>query len=184
MFSILDAYAYHLKQAALHDAADLGVVFSAREMEFIHEQKQHHGKTTQKMIPTGENLRFAISTYAYVHGRGDLPFAGDLPPEFEHARKLRNRITHPKKGEDLDVSREDAYALATLFLWFREVTEWENHTRKHRIEELRDQALRRTQALREKIQAAGPVAKFEGTIEELYTAPKLSKRPRNKKRAG
>jgi hypothetical protein len=175
IFSILDAFAFHLKQTAYVRGTRRGETFSRKDLLRIHEICLATDGTVErpKTIPTGENLLFAIRTYHRVMRGESPPFSGELSADFELARKLRNRITHPKRRADLQVYSEDAAAVAGLFLWFRDITAWESRCEIVYIDALRRESERSHDALREQIERAGSVKPFNGTIEELYTAPKL-----------
>jgi hypothetical protein len=178
IFSIFDGYSYHLKQKSLRRAKTEGIELSKALMEMIYERR---GDTPErdgqpKNIPTAENLRFAMKLWARVNGGVSPPRGGQLPPDFERARKLRNGITHPKKRSDFDVTAEDARAIGHLFLWFREVTEWNSRIELDRIDERKQRLHRDHDELRHEIRAAGPFDETRKmTVEEMYTPPKLTK---------
>jgi hypothetical protein len=174
IFSILDAYAFHLKQTAQVRSESRGASLDKKQLEMINEVRANsHGSARPKTIKTGENLRFAIRLYHRVMGGDPPPLGAELPPAFEHARKVRNRITHPKSRVDLEIEPQDATAMGEIFLWFKDITDWETRCELAYINELERESQRRNGELRRTIRPSGAVEPFTGTIEELYTAPTI-----------
>lgn len=71
---------------------------------------------------TDKNLRFAINVFTKVH---DVNFEWNLGEDqrwndFTDLIKIRNRITHPKKAEELELSQEESDKLFRAHQWFLE----------------------------------------------------------------
>jgi len=129
LFSLLDAYSFFLKSRALISHNYAQTEFTQKELRFLNEGEnvvQNGVEKWQPFLPgVKENLRSSIRLYSKVRGVG-TPLGGSipLPPEFEHALKLRTRVTHPKRLSELEISRVDAVALAAVVQWFLAIQVW------------------------------------------------------------
>lgn len=66
-----------------------------------------------------ENIRFAFRIYAGCFGSGfKLKTDGNGWKAYERALKIRNRITHPKKIEDLKISDGEWACIVNARTWF------------------------------------------------------------------
>jgi len=72
-------------------------------------------------IPTEKNILFAFTAFAEAH---NSPFRLDRSSEginnLRITLKVRDRLTHPKKLEDLQVSDEEHLAAAKASIWLNE----------------------------------------------------------------
>jgi len=129
LFSLLDAYSFFLKSRSLisHNCAQ--TEFTQKELRFLNEGETVVQNGTEKWQPflpgIKENLKSSIRLYSKVRGIG-TPLGGSipLPPEFDHALKLRTRVTHPKRLSDLEISKPDAAALSAVVQWFMAMQVW------------------------------------------------------------
>jgi len=66
-----------------------------------------------------ENIRFAFRIYAECFGLGfKLKTDGNGWNDYKHALKIRNRITHPKKNNDLKISDKEWEWIKNARTWF------------------------------------------------------------------
>lgn len=129
LFSIFDGYAWYLKQKALEGAQAAGIQFTADDLAMIREERTKglpSGETrvVPWIVPTKENLKFALSEYARVRHTHPPLLNNALPAEFHLVAKVRNRITHPKSAGDFTISKAEAKAVARLLQWFMDVVAW------------------------------------------------------------
>ena len=75
--------------------------------------------SSRRMFPrTAPNIHFAFSTYLKVVKTGvHVDFAGPGWRSMEATIEVRNRLTHPKRRNDLTVSDENLAALVTANDW-------------------------------------------------------------------
>jgi hypothetical protein len=176
LFSILEAWSYHTKHKAYASGTASGMQFSRKDIEMITERRERNGSSMIKSVPPGENVVYAARLWSRVFGSDDPPV--QLPPEFERVRALRNRITHPKSRADLATTPQDASDTGNLLLWLQRLLTWQSRSEIQTIRRMRERIASDTNTLRNQIREHGDVEPFEGTIEELYTAPKLPRRDR------
>jgi hypothetical protein len=125
VFSLLDGMAYALKQAAHEGAAGFGVVFSLGEVAMIREEtydldERGQAKSRPAYPRWAANMRFAldiVARAANVPNRAD--FGGAGWEALLRAVKLRNRLMHPKRPDDLAVSNEELRDVQAGLEWFR-----------------------------------------------------------------
>jgi len=159
LFSIFDGYAFYLKQQALAGAAGAGITFSKAEMEVIRELREVQTATgvdiRPKIIPTRENLLFALKAFGRVRGSAPPLVANSLPAAFGVAAEVRNRITHPKKTADFLVSQTERDAVAQLMIWWKEVMDWARRAELTYIEHIKQQIHDSTQEMIRRIEEEG-----------------------------
>lgn len=179
LFSILDAWSFHIKQKAHVRGVARGVAFSKKDRETIFERRLTSATDPlsddkPKTIPTAENVVYAIALWRRVHGGEAPPLEGKLPPEFDRLRKVRNRITHPKVTSDLQMTATDAKDAAQVLFWLKDQMTWQSRLELAYIDRVAADVAASLEAQREHIIAlGGQPGAFKGTLEELYTAPKL-----------
>jgi len=181
LFSIVEAWAYHVKQKAFRRGTERGNTFSKREIEVVHEYRQKQGGATgeagsPKTIRASDNVRVAIRLWARVHGGEPPPLNGELPAMFSSAQAFRNRITHPKLKSDLAVEPENIGQAIGVLSWLRDVMAWQSRLELAHIDRVEQELKASSAELRARILAAGRVEPFKGTVEDLYTAPRLDKK--------
>jgi hypothetical protein len=122
IFSCIDALTYSLKQLALNanDAfkLDLGERMLATE-ETYELSSSGHIATRRAKLQTLANVRFAFDLLAKVD---EHDFRLDVSQHgwqlLQNSLKVRDRLTHPKKLIDLEVSDEEIRAALRAFSWF------------------------------------------------------------------
>jgi len=181
IFSVLDAWSFHTKQKAYVHGESKGIAFTKAELEFIFEQRATKSKGSSsalkpKNIPTADNVRFAIELSRRIYPGEPPPYDGELPREFETVRRLRNRITHPKLAADLAIVGQDATNSGRVLLWLLDQMRWQSRSERAYIDQMRNGLQQSSERLRREIVGHGAVKPFEGSIQELYTAPRLSKK--------
>jgi hypothetical protein len=78
-------------------------------------------KWTKAKTPTASNLQFAFRMYAkasqidYTLPRGDSGWQ-----DFKRAIKVRDRLTHPKRPQDLEVSEDETQTVLRAYKWLFE----------------------------------------------------------------
>lgn len=180
LFSILEAWAYHAKQKAFKRGSQRGLTFSKNEIQVINERRVSTGTDGErsekpKLIRTSDNVRVAIRIWSRVHQGERPPLDGELPSQFTAAQAFRNRITHPKVKSDLEVMPDNIDQAIAVLAWLKDVMSWQSRLELAHIDRVESEIKARSAELRAQILATGPVDPFEGTLEELYTAPRLKK---------
>src|SRR5262249_24849713 len=74
-------------------------------------------------IPLKTNIKFAFRAYARAHLLDYKLNVGDNRwNDFKNSLAVRDRLTHPKEAENLEVSDEELKCLQRAFDWFSECT--------------------------------------------------------------
>lgn len=132
-FSVLEGYAFHVKQRALSIGTHRKHEFSKRQMEMLTETRD--GQT--RYPPSRKNLAFAVSVYAQVTGAKLGP---DLPEQDSLTSfSVRDRLTHPKRAADLRITGAESAALASLLKWFMAAVKWIGEAEQAHIAQLREE---------------------------------------------
>lgn len=97
-----------MKQCALHSHEE----FSPEEILILQEQEPYldNGKVSlrERFIPIEKNIQFAFAAYARAHKAAfKIDCGGSGWQDFKKLCTIRNRITHPRKGEELVISDEE-----------------------------------------------------------------------------
>ena len=121
-YTTIEAFTSMLKQSTLA-RGDLNALYSLEELAVLKEETYSvDGKGTAhvqpRFIPTVPNLLFALAMYFRP-----------LVPEFKldttapawasllRGLKVRNRLTHPKRSEDLEISIDDVTDALAGYKW-------------------------------------------------------------------
>src|SRR5438874_6268041 len=122
VFSMMDAICVQLKQMSLESpfASRLtpGEMALARDEDFEIDDRGEVA-TRSARIRFLSNLRFAFRIVVKSH---DAPFSLDTSGRgwaaLQTAVKVRDRVTHPKRVGDLDLSDEEIRKVVEAFMWF------------------------------------------------------------------
>jgi hypothetical protein len=106
--ALVEGFTSMMKQSALLHAE----AFSSEEMLALREQEWlvQDGKVSvrKRFVPIKDNIRFAFNAYAKAM---QAPFALDCSrsdwQDFQSLFAIRDRITHPKKHEELSIRDEE-----------------------------------------------------------------------------
>lgn len=122
IFSCIEALAYSLKRLALssNDAFRLSLGERMLAAEESYDLSRSGTVATRRAkLPTLTNLRFAFELLAKVE---DHKFRLDVSHRgwqlLQHSLKVRDRLMHPKKLSDLQVSDEEIRSAVRAFTWF------------------------------------------------------------------
>ncbi len=132
LFAMIEGLSFSMKDVVrstlseLPEAAAAKLGFGRADLAILHEESYtlkdngsvKAGTSFMKLIP---NLRFAMSSYARlltVSFTPDCTAPGWLA--FKDLVSIRNRITHPKKTNDLEVTDEDLSAFLKGGAWHRD----------------------------------------------------------------
>jgi len=119
LFAYIEGTCYRLKQDV-----KLFKKTSPQEDSIISEKtyglnKKGVIKERDLYLRSQENLKFAFRIYAECFGSGfKLKTDGKGWDAYKHALKIRNRITHPKKNEDLKISDGEWAHIINARAWF------------------------------------------------------------------
>lgn len=188
LFALLEGFISRFKGRALQAQRYGNVTFSPKLLRILEEGEavtRDDGTVEWEQVRprTSDNLRVAVRAYATTLNTG-TPLGGEarLPTEFTIALKARNRVTHPKTPSDLIVTAEELRAAAKILTWFMTISAWSSREETRNINELERKLHIDTEALRAKIQSYGGNSDNTEssksrhlTVEEMYTAPRLTK---------
>lgn len=126
VFSCIESYISHLKQSALLLTPEDAGFFSPEERLALADLEAHVTDkgvvlTRKAKIGLKPNLRLAFRAFAKSHGEEyDIDFGDSGGHAFIRAVKIRDRLTHPKSKEDLQVSVEEDKTVTAAWIWFGE----------------------------------------------------------------
>lgn len=94
---------------------------SKREQELLTEQRIKDGKRSPVYIPIDRNLKGTFHLAAKVWDLPDFTLETEGPDfeDFLHAKKARNRLTHPRTYRDLEVTDAHMRRYSRAYLWSR-----------------------------------------------------------------
>lgn len=127
VFAAIEGYVHFLKQSTLSTLDDDREHFSSVEIALLEELRyevNQNGevKVQAATIPTINNLRFALSAFTRTSPGFDLQLRDDNWDILrEAARTVRNRLVHPKKLDDLNVSDYDLELVDKAFSWVDDI---------------------------------------------------------------
>jgi hypothetical protein len=76
---------------------------------------------------------------------------------------------------DLAVARRDVDDAVAVLQWFRDTMQWQGRLEIVHLEQMRADMNASVDEMKARIHASGPTEPFKGTLDELYTAPKISR---------
>lgn len=141
-FSLIDAFCYYLKREALLEADRSGINFKSRMLRVLTERRSisnDDGSLDERPYypAPAENLRCSLRAYCQVR-RCEVPdHVKHLPDAFSTCKAVRDRITHPKAADDLEVSDKEARAGDALLRWLMTVYEWQSDQEIQNIERIK-----------------------------------------------
>ena len=126
LFALIEGMVYQMKRVALCAYEADQVEFNEAEISILKEETYElttkgTAKSRQGYPKTLENILFAF----YVYGK---VFKSIFEPDvrsngwqsLQQAMKIRNRITHPKNINDMNISDEDIKILDNASKWFQD----------------------------------------------------------------
>jgi len=119
LFAYIDGTCYRLKQdVKLFKKTSTQEDSIISEKTYVLDEKGYI-KERDLYLRSQENLRFAFRIYAECFGSGfKLKTDGNGWNAYKNALKIRNRITHPKKNNDLKISDGEWACIINARTWF------------------------------------------------------------------
>lgn len=121
--TVFDGATLMLKAKAVRQVLESRVEVSRAELALLMDEAyelndQGMPRTRVRLAPAAAGAAFAFKTFVRVHGLGiDIDLGGDGWRAFVEASRVRNRVTHPKGLEDLNVSDDDLASVNRAFVW-------------------------------------------------------------------
>jgi hypothetical protein len=123
-FALIEGLSYSLRQVTLASLQGTEFLTDA-EVALLREERysideKGRPKTAQQFLKFPDSLLFSIRCYIKNHG-------AIFDPDTQHpgwsamrrAVKVRDRVTHPKTAESLDLSNEDLQSFADAAAWWK-----------------------------------------------------------------
>jgi hypothetical protein len=128
LFAMIDGSIFLLKQAALTGGSRLGQdVLTLAEIAVLNEtsyELNNKGEAYERprYLKTPDNLKFAAKCLAKAFGcKIDLQKQPKKWQNFLSAIAIRNRITHPKKTDDYEISVQEVKLVRNVSYWFNQI---------------------------------------------------------------
>jgi hypothetical protein len=127
-FAWFEGTIYGIKKLAIHQFERKEVRFSLAELAMLREEKYELDSQTSEAVAKAtnyakfrQNLRFAFRCLAKSC---EATFALDegMMPQLKQFEDVRNRLTHPKKVKDLEVSNGELEICIRVHHWFSQET--------------------------------------------------------------
>jgi hypothetical protein len=134
VFASIEGLVYLLKDQVLALFPGKRGDYSVAEVALLREETYalgRHGEAQvqRRFLRLEENLQFAWRMYFRgLPIKPDLNFADQGWVSFKRCLQIRNRITHPKSREDMQVSDEELEDLSEMHAWIHATT-WRNVAR-------------------------------------------------------
>lgn len=129
IFSDIEGICFLMKVNALLLGQIKNIDFRREEIALINEESYYLAnngkvKTGRAYLDSKSNFRFVFKILARAKKSDfELDVSGIEWNNYQEAIKIRNRITHPKKLEDLIISEEDYEKAFKVYGWFRDSIE-------------------------------------------------------------
>lgn len=136
--SLVDAILYFMKQLTLIVNGFIGYKLTLKEEESLRGKRFETKRGEQREIPVQmkflDDVKFTFKMFGKVHGLDfQIDFKDPGWQRLKIAKEIRHRLTHPIKGADLKVSRQDYDDVSLAAKWFLEQQKvLMIETRKHR----------------------------------------------------
>ena len=131
LFASIELAIYLLKRTVLIAASSESGALTFAELAMLREQAfslDENGKVRirENFLRVADNLRFTIGCVEKGFGLSlNFDVANKHWADFKQAIKIRNRITHPKTHQDLDITDEEIAVAKRVGDWFSEfVIDW------------------------------------------------------------
>lgn len=117
-FASVEGFVFALKRIALTKPH----LFEPGELTLLLE-KEHvltnmgDVRPRPRFLRVDDNLRFAFKAFMRFHGSDDALDTGQGWAAFQKAITIRNRVTHPKRIEDLSISDDDVRTIRQAAHW-------------------------------------------------------------------
>lgn len=127
-FAWFEGTIYGIKKLAIYQFERKEVKFSDAELAMLREEKYELDFNTSKAVAKpnnyakfNPNLRFAFRCLAKSC---EAAFALDesMMPQLKQFESIRNRLTHPKKVKDLEISNDELQICIRVHHWFSQET--------------------------------------------------------------
>lgn len=123
-FALVEGLSYSLRQVTLSSLQGTELLTEA-ETALLREERHSinekgRPKTTQQFLKFPDSLLFSIHCYLKNHGATFDPDTQHLGwAAMRRAIKVRDRVTHPKTAESLDLSDEDLRSFVDATAWWK-----------------------------------------------------------------
>ncbi|HEY2323345.1 MAG TPA: hypothetical protein VGJ82_10845 [Thermoanaerobaculia bacterium] len=161
--SSLDAYAFYFQDRARESAESEGVQFTDAELAALHMRPDDtdQDRLRPAFQRTTKNMMFAIEVFAKA--RKTIPPCRELPSAIDAAVRIRNRLTHPKKASDFELTAAELKIVAVSIQWLQQIASWGSHEEAAYIERVKqrihDSIEKQRQAMRERVNPQEGVSK-------------------------
>lgn len=126
LFAEIEGVTFCMKQVAFESRSRAGVTFTTPEIILLSEEAYELNdkgevKSQRAKLHISRNIRFAFRAFArtgYINYEPKVDGIGW--DAFKKGLKIRDRLMHPKKPDDLIVSDEEVVIIKTTFEWFRQ----------------------------------------------------------------
>ena len=121
-FAGVEGITYTLKQELLLEAGSVG--YSPEEIAPLRDEgysinAKGEASVTTKYLPTELSLLFALKLFTITHDERFTPNTKSSGwKSFVSSLRVRHRLTHPKRAEDLQVSDDELRRLESAIGWF------------------------------------------------------------------
>lgn len=120
-FVAIEGAAWEFKSGTVETARSLDLLSHDEEMALMEMvySVSGHGRVTfqQRFIPLPASIRMTARLASKINPDFQVAFEGNGWREFREAIKVRNRITHPKRKNDLTLTSKEADACVTALNW-------------------------------------------------------------------
>lgn len=123
---IIEAQTYILKRRLSNELAQKNKTAQTIELsKLILLQDEYPGiDDSGKIIASGrypsfkQNVAFTLRTLAELNGYGEIDLSNNGWNELKKSLKVRDRVMHPKKAEDIVISVEELESMMKGLTWY------------------------------------------------------------------
>lgn len=123
-FALVEALSYQLRQISIASLEGTNFLTSV-ELALLKEERysvdeKGRPKTTEQYLTFPQSLLFSIRCYVKNHGAEFQPdLSGSGWNAMRKATEIRNRVTHPKSAESLELSDDDLRNFVAAAAWWK-----------------------------------------------------------------
>jgi hypothetical protein len=123
-FALVEGLSYQLRQISIASLQGTDLLTPV-ELALLKEERfsideEGRPRATEQYLPFPQSLLFSIRCYVKNHGADFQPdLGGSGWSAMRKATEIRNKVTHPKSSESLELSDDDLRAFVDAATWWK-----------------------------------------------------------------
>ena len=124
VFAFVESMLFAMKQQILIALVEAPHGFTIAEFALLRDESYEVAENGEARVKTAKitlksNLKFTFASWAKALGtKSKLDLSDEGWQNFQAALKVRDRLMHPKRASDLDVTEEEIKSATAAYFWF------------------------------------------------------------------